>query len=82
MKKQEEYLDGLRQVFDGQVEPDAKLKWEDVLPVWSILYSETNKQISGPVHDMTNKWKRYQVHVFKGLLPDQKNVSTWISLNK
>lgn len=36
-----EYLDGLRQVLDGQVKPDAQLQREDVLPVWAIVNSRT-----------------------------------------
>lgn len=39
------YLNGLWQVFDGQVKPDAQLQREDVLPVRSVLNSKTtNKQ--------------------------------------
>lgn len=42
------YLDGLWQVFDGQVKPDAELQREDVLPLRSLLSSTRNELKKNP----------------------------------
>lgn len=48
------YLHGLGEVLNGQVDPDAELQREDVLPMRSLLVSETHTHTSD-IHTHTHQ---------------------------